>query len=73
LQGFFIDAAQEVSYNFNSTNKCLFIFAIERKPRIDDTDISEQDAIGIWETDAFQIHCDAGAHFLIIETPVNQK
>lgn len=67
------DTAQELNYNFNPTNKCLFIFAIEGKIRIDGTDINKRDAIGIWETDTVQIHCDAGAHFLIIETPVNQK
>lgn len=67
------DTAQEVVYQFNPTNKCLFIFAIEGKIRAGGTDIGERDAIGIWEADSVPIHCDAGAHFLIIETPVNQK
>jgi redox-sensitive bicupin YhaK (pirin superfamily) len=67
------DTDQEVVYNFNPTNKCLYIFCIECKIRVDGTDITERDAIGIWETDTVPIHCDAGAHFLIIETPANQK
>jgi redox-sensitive bicupin YhaK (pirin superfamily) len=65
--------AQEVIYNFNPANKCLFIFSIEGKVSVNGTDIGERDAIGIWETDRVSIHCDAGAHFLVIETPVNQK
>jgi redox-sensitive bicupin YhaK (pirin superfamily) len=67
------DTAQEVVYNFNPTNKCLFIFCIEGKINIDGTDLNERDAIGVWETDTVSIHCDAGGHFLVIETPVNQK
>ena len=67
------DTAQEVIYKFNPSNKCLFIFSIEGKIRVDGTDINERDAIGLWETDTVSIHCDAGAHFLVIETPVNQK
>jgi hypothetical protein len=67
------DTAQEVVYRFNPANKCLFIFAIEGKVRVDGTDINERDAIGVWESDTVPIHCDAGAHFLIIETPINQK
>ena len=67
------DTAQEVVYNFNPANKCLFIFCIEGKIRVDGTDIYERDAIGIWETGTVPIHSDAGAQFLIIEMPVNQK
>lgn len=67
------DAAQEITYNFNPVNKCLFIFCIEGKLNVDGTDINERDAIGIWETTTVPIHCHAGAHFLVIEMPVNQK
>jgi quercetin 2,3-dioxygenase len=69
----FFENAQEILYKFNTVNKCLFIFTIEGKIRVDGTDINERDAIGVWETDTVPIHCDAGGHFLIIETPVNQK
>lgn len=69
----YYDTAQEVVYRFTPLNKCLFIFLIEGKIRIDGTDLQPRDAIGVWETDAVPIHCDAGAHFLVIETPINQK
>lgn len=69
----YFDTAQEVRYAFPSMNKCLFIFLIEGKIRIDGTDLEPRDAIGVWETDQLPIHCDAGAHFLVVETPVNQK
>jgi len=67
------DAAQEVTYRLNLVNKCLFIFLIEGKIRVDGSDLEPRDAIGIWETDVVPIHCEAGTEFLIIEAPINQK
>lgn len=69
----YFDLAQEVTYRLNPVNKCLFIFCIEGKINVNGMDIGARDAIGIWETDTLPIHCAAGAHFLLIETPVNQK
>jgi quercetin 2,3-dioxygenase len=67
------DTAQEVIYRFSPINKCLFIFLLEGQIRVDGTDLYSRDAIGVWETDTIPIHCEAGAEFLIIETPINQK
>jgi hypothetical protein len=67
------DSPQEFIYNFQPANMCLFIFVIEGKIRVDGTDLNTRDAIGVWETDTVPIHCDGGAEFLIIETPINQK
>lgn len=69
----YFDTAQEVTYRFPPANKCLFIFLLEGKIRVDGTDLEPRDAIGVWETDTVPIHCEAGAEFLIIETPINQK
>ena len=67
------DTANELVYRLNPVNKCVFLFVIEGKIRVDGTDINKRDAIGVWETDTVPVHCEAGCHFLIIETPVNQK
>ncbi len=69
----YFDTAQEVDYTFCSVNKCLFIFLMEGKIRVDGTDLDPRDAIGVWETENVPIHCEAGCHFLVIETPINQK
>jgi redox-sensitive bicupin YhaK (pirin superfamily) len=69
----YFESPQEITYTFKSANKCLFLFVIDGKINVDGTDIEQRDAIGIWETDQIPIHCDGGAHFLIIETPINQK
>ena len=65
--------AQEVVYNFNPANKCLFILTIAGKIRVDGADINERDAIGFWKTDLVPVHCDTSAQFLIIETPIKRN
>jgi redox-sensitive bicupin YhaK (pirin superfamily) len=69
----YFEAAQEITYRLNPVNKCLFIFLIEGKIRVDGTDLHPRDAIGVWETDTVPIHCDSGSEWLIIEAPINQK
>jgi redox-sensitive bicupin YhaK (pirin superfamily) len=44
----YFDAAKEVTYPFQPVNKCVFIFLIEGKIRVDGTDLSPRDAIGVW-------------------------
>jgi len=69
----YFDTTQDIDYRFNPVNKCLFIFSIEGKIIVDGIAIEERDAIGVWDTNTVPIHCNTGAHFLIIETPINQK
>jgi len=69
----YFDKGVNVPYSFNATNKCLFIFNIEGAIRIGDTTLQKRDAIGIWNTNEVSIQCADESHFLVIETPVNQK
>ena len=69
----YFDKESEISYAFNPTNKCIFIFVMEGSLRVGDTTLELRDGLGVWNTDKVDIHCTAGSHFLIIETPVNQK
>lgn len=67
------DAGQHISYAFNPTNKCIFLFVIDGMVEIDGKQIQKRDALGIWDTDAININCSSNTEFLVIETPVNQK
>ena len=67
------DAGQQVSYNLNPTNKCLYIFVIDGSIEIGGNQIPKRDAIGLWDTASVTINCTSNTEFLIIETPVNQK
>jgi len=67
------DAGQHITYTFNPTNKCLFVFLIEGSIDISGNTLQKRDAIGIWDTDSITIQCTTQSEFLIIETPINQK
>ncbi len=67
------DKEIQTKYTFNSTNKCLFIHAIEGSISIDGTVLHKGDALGIWNTEEVSIHCMEEAQYLIIETVINQK
>jgi len=67
------DAGQKVSYTFNPTNKCLFLFAIKGSITVSGNQLPQRDAIGIWDTNQVDIVCDEDCEFLLIETPINQK
>jgi redox-sensitive bicupin YhaK (pirin superfamily) len=69
----YFDKGKDLTYTFNPTNKCLFIFVMEGSISVNDTIIQQRNALGIWDTDHVSIHCLKDAHFLVIETPVNQK
>jgi quercetin 2,3-dioxygenase len=64
---------ERISYEFNPSNKCLFVFAIRGSISINGNKLPQRDAIGIWETDKIEIACDEDCEFLIIEAPINQK
>jgi quercetin 2,3-dioxygenase len=72
FMGYF-QKGSEVPYIFNHENKCIFIFLIEGKLRVNDTPMQKRDALGVWETGHISLFCEETAEFLIIETPVNQK
>lgn len=67
------DEGQKIKYSFNPVNKCVFVFMIEGSARVANESLQARDAIGVWETGEITIDCETTAHFLIIETPVNQK
>ena len=64
---------QTTSYQYNSTNKCLFVFLMEGSIKIGDQIVQPKDALGIWDTDNITIEIQEESHFIIIETVVNQK
>jgi quercetin 2,3-dioxygenase len=69
----YFDREEEIRYNFNPVNKCLFVFVVKGNLRIGESILNTRDALGIWDTSEISIQCEAQSHFLIIETPVNQK
>lgn len=69
----YFDKGQQLTYNFNPVNKCLFIFVMEGRITINGVRISTRDGLGVWDTRGISVSCEEEAHFLIIETVINQK
>lgn len=69
----YFDGGQTIVYSLNPINKCVFIFVIDGKITVGEEQIDRRDAFGVWDTAEVPISCLETSHFLIIETPVNQK
>lgn len=67
------DQGNKIDYQFNPVNKCLFVFVIEGSISINGSTLQKRDGLGIWNADHCTIECNTNTHFLVIETPVNQK
>lgn len=69
----YFDAKSDINYEFNKTNKCVFVYLMEGSISVNGYELNVKDGLGIWDTENISIHCHKESHFLIIETPVNQK
>lgn len=69
----YFDKGEQIKYTLNPANKCLYVFVIEGGISIGEDSLDTRDALGIWETGEITISCTEQSHFLIIETPINQK
>lgn len=69
----YFEEEQQIQYDFNPVNKCLFVFVIAGTLVTEGIDLNTKDGLGIWDTGRVSIKCFKGSEFLIIETPVNQK
>lgn len=67
-----LEEGKVTPYTLNQTNKCVYVFVLEGSIEVDAEIIERRDAIGLWETDFFEIKANKEAEFIIIETPINQ-
>jgi quercetin 2,3-dioxygenase len=67
------EAGQQVNYNFENINKCVYIFVIKGTISIENETLNTRDAIGIWDTNLIEINLSNDSEILLIETVINQK
>jgi redox-sensitive bicupin YhaK (pirin superfamily) len=65
------EGSQQVTYNLQSTNKCVFIFVISGSLEIDKMTVGTRSSIGLWETGSIGIKMMEASRFLIVEVPIN--
>lgn len=73
LQLGYFDKRFELPYAFNPLNKAVFVFAINGEITVASIELSERDAIGVWDTGTILLASNTAAEFLLIETVINQK
>jgi len=67
----YFDAGSTIPYHLNPVNKCVYVFVIEGSIEIAGEKMGKRDAMGIWDTAAFDITTPETAEFIVIEVPVN--
>ncbi len=64
------DANQQINYDINIAGNGAYIFLIEGKIAVADTELNKRDALGIEEVDKFTIDVKETAKILILEVPM---
>ena len=68
--GYFTEE-QTIHYKFRGENKCVFLFNISGEIQVDSQTLTPRDAIGIWDTNEFEIQIKANSEFILLEAPIN--
>ena len=64
------DKAFHENFNLKNTNNGIYVFVLKGKAQVENQLLNEKDAIGIWDTEAFQIKIENEAEVLMIEVPM---
>jgi redox-sensitive bicupin YhaK (pirin superfamily) len=59
------------SYSIQHKGNGAYVFVIEGEASIANQALEKRDAIGIWETDSFELKIKSNSEILIIEVPMN--
>lgn len=65
------DQASKISYSIQHSGNGAYVFVIEGSVTIDGKKLEKRDALGIWETDQFELNIAENSHVLIIDVPMN--
>lgn len=66
-----LDVGKSLHYNFSYKGNGVYLFVIKGKIYIDDDELNERDAAGIYETENFEISTSTGSEFVLIEVPMD--
>jgi len=61
----------EIEYKINKDGNGVYVFLIEGSAEIAGEAIKKRDALGIWETDRFNLKMASNSRVLLIEVPLN--
>lgn len=62
---------KKINYQIQHKGNGAYVFLIEGSAKIDNQQLNKRDALGIWETDNFDIELTEGSEVLVIDVPMN--
>ena len=65
------DKETRINYNINKKGNGVYTFIIEGSVQIDGESLEKRDALGIWDTEKFELLANQNSRVLLIEVPLN--
>ena len=65
------DKETRINYNINKKGNGVYAFLIEGSVQIDGESLEKRDALGIWDTEKFELLANQNSRILLIEVPLN--
>lgn len=65
------DKETRIKYNINKKGNGVYAFLIEGSVQIDGESLEKRDALGIWDTEKFELLANQNSRILLIEVPLN--
>jgi len=66
-----LDEGRYINYQVHGKNNGVYIFTVDGNIKIDDEILNKRDAIGIWDTDGFEITAEKSSSIVLIEVPMS--
>ncbi|PQV46279.1 hypothetical protein CLV33_11076 [Jejuia pallidilutea] len=67
----YLEADNTVALTPKSTDNGFYIFLVDGSIEVSGNNLTKRDAIGIWDTDNFEVKAHESAEVIIIEVPMN--
>lgn len=65
------DTANSIPYSIKHKGNGAYVFIIEGNAIINGQQLDKRDAMGVWDTDSFNIEVGKGSEILVIDVPMN--
>jgi redox-sensitive bicupin YhaK (pirin superfamily) len=65
-----LDKGQRLAYQLRSSGHGVYIMSISGKVRLNDIELNKRDALGVWQTEQFELKAVEDAEILFIEVPM---
>ena len=65
------DKETRINYNINKKGNGVYAFLIEGSVQIDGKSLEKRDALGLWDTESFELLANPNSRILLIEVPLN--